>query len=55
MQTYLMAIENILEIGMTVPQDPKMSEQMRQVLQRKETNYLRMKRAKLNKRHFKKI
>ena len=35
--------------------DPVMHEQMRQVLQRKETNYLRMKRAKLNKRHFKKI
>ena len=35
--------------------DPHMSEQMRHVLQRKETNYLRMKRAKLNKRHFKKI
>ena len=35
--------------------DPMMHEQMRQVLQRKETNYLRMKRAKLNKRHFKKI
>ena len=54
-----MAIENILEIGMTVPKDPVMSEQiavqMRQVVQRKETNYLRMKRAKLNKRHFKKI
>ena len=28
---------------------------MRQVLQRKESNYLRMKRAKLKKKHFKKI
>lgn len=35
--------------------DPVMSEQMRLVLQKKETNYLRMKRAKLNRKHFKKI
>ena len=35
--------------------DPVMSEQMRCVLRKKETNYLRMKRAKLNKKHFKKI
>ena len=35
--------------------DPHMKEQMRAVLRRKETNYLRMRRAKLNKNHFKKI
>lgn len=35
--------------------DPFMRNQMRLVLQQKETNHLRMKRAKLNKKHFKKI
>ena len=35
--------------------DPHMKEQMRAVLRRKETNYLRMRRAKLNKNHLKKI
>ena len=37
------------------PLEPALIQNMRIVLQRKETNYLRMKRAKLNKRHFKKI
>ena len=35
--------------------DKHMKEQMREVLRRKETNYLRMRRAKLNKNHFKKL
>ncbi len=35
--------------------EPNTCEQMRLMLQKKETNYLRMKRAKLNKKHFKKI
>ena len=35
--------------------EPALIQNMRKVLQHKETNYLRMKRAKLNKRHFKKI
>ena len=35
--------------------DPYMREQMRMVLRRKETNYLRMRRAKLNRKDFKKL
>jgi len=35
--------------------DPHSKEQMRMVLRRKETNYLRMRRAKLNRKDFKKI
>ena len=36
-------------------QGPELSRQMRQMLQSKETEYLRMRRAKLDKKHFKKI
>uniref|UniRef100_A0A0K2SVW2 non-specific serine/threonine protein kinase n=1 Tax=Lepeophtheirus salmonis TaxID=72036 RepID=A0A0K2SVW2_LEPSM len=43
------------ELAQLNVKDPVMSEQMRCVLRKKETNYLRMKRAKLNKKHFKKI
>ena len=43
--------KELLQCNVTEPE----CDGMRQVLRRKETNYLRMKRAKLNKSHFKKI